>query len=210
VYEGKHAAVEEGEEEEEEERIHVCLHSSEQLRRPMEIQYDIDSTLGYARSLAFAKRGLMINLAPQFLSNIRTNLHIYTYVSHDYGRGPQQVRVKLHEAPQYCLGYSTRQQDTKVYVFFPRQWHPEKPTNFPGKEDGIKHEMLRVWTDELLLSAIARHVRASKGQHMPSLWKQARLNAEARYNEESARNKDVSLHQTLHYPLKHATRRHDC
>jgi hypothetical protein len=108
VFEGRHADVDEGEEEEEEERMHVCLHSSEQRHRPTHIKYDVDSTLGYPTSLAFAKHGIMINLAPQFYSNIRTNLHLYTHVTHDYGRGPRQVRVQLHEVPHYCLGYLTQ------------------------------------------------------------------------------------------------------
>ena len=121
VFEGKHADLDEGEEEEEEERMHVCLHRSEQRHRPMLIQYDIDSALGYATSLAFAKHGLMVNLAPQFHANIRTNLHLYSHVTHDYGRGPRQVRVGLHDVPHYCLGYLSQQEHTRVYVFFPRQ-----------------------------------------------------------------------------------------
>jgi hypothetical protein len=204
IFEGRHNEVEEGEEPEEEERIHVCLHKSEQEQRhrPMDIEFDVDSILGYATSLAFAKRGLMINLAPQFPTNIQTNLHLYSHVSHDYGRGPQQVRVKLHEIPHYCLGHLTGQQDTQVYIFFPRQWHPDKQTNFPGKQDGVKHRVLQIWTDKILLPAIAQHVTSGVGQHMPSSWLQARLNAEARYREANgSRIEGMSILQMLHYPL---------
>ena len=202
IFEGKHAEVGEGEEEEEEERMHVCLYSSEQQHRRMLIRYDIDSALGYATSLAFARRGLMINFAPQFHTNIRINLHLYTHVTYDYGRGPRQVRLKLHELPHYCLGYLSQQEHTKVYVFFPRQWHPEKQTNFPGQKDDVKHKLLQVWTDEILLPAIARHVSSDDGQHMPSSWRQARLNAEARFREANTRSKGASLHQMLHYALQ--------
>ena len=202
IFEGRHAEVEEGEEEEEEEQMHVCLHRSEQLHRPMLIQYDIDSALGYANSLAFAKGGLMINLSPRFHTNIQTNLHLYTYVTHDYGRGPRQVRVRLHEVPHYCLGYLTEQERTQVYVFFPQQWHPDKRTNFPGKKGTIKHELLRVWTDEILLPALARHITSDIGQHMPSSWHQARFNSEARFREARVHNKNISLSQMLHYPLQ--------
>ena len=205
VFEGRHAEVDEGEEEEEEERMHVCLHRSEQAARPMLIQYDIDSLLGYAHSLAFAKQGLMVNLAPQFQANIQTNLHLFTYVTYDYGRGPRPVRVKLHRVPHYCLGYLTHQESTQVYVFFPAQWHPDKPTNFPGKRNGRAHEMLRVWTDEILLPALARHATADIGQHMPSSWRQASLNAQARFGETNTRGKGQGAYQRLHYPLQAET-----
>jgi hypothetical protein len=163
IFEGKHARIDEGEEDEEEERMQVCLYSSEQAHRPTNIKFDIDSTLGYATNLAFSKRGLMVNLSPRFYTNIQTSLHLYTYVTYDYGRGPRQVRVKLHQVPHYCLGYVAGQEDTRVYIFFPRQWHPNKQTSFPGKKDNVKHEILRIWTDEILLPVIARHVDSDVG-----------------------------------------------
>lgn len=202
VFEGKHAAVDKGEEEEEEERMYVCLYRSEQAHRSMNIKYNSNSTLGYTTNLVFAKRGLMVNLSPRFHTNIQTGLHLFMHVTHDSGRGPRQVRVKLHEVPHCCLGYIAGQDNTRVYIFFPRQWHPNKQTNFPGKKDNIKHEILCIWTDDILLPAIARHVDSDVGQHMPSSWRQARLNSEARFREAYVQDKDAKLFQMLYYPLQ--------
>ncbi len=130
----------------------LCL-SCSQLESAAEVSFDIDSFLGYAHSLAFARRGITINLFPQFHSNIRTDLHLYYTVYHDFGRGPRPVKVKLHQVPHYYLGRVIGHEDISTYIFFPRMYDPEKPTNFPGKGGGQAHDLLRTWTDRILLPA---------------------------------------------------------
>jgi hypothetical protein len=46
--------------------VTVCLACSEQLACTNEVQYDIDSIIRFAQSLAFARQGLYLNFAPQF------------------------------------------------------------------------------------------------------------------------------------------------
>ena len=54
----------------------VCLACSNQLPRTEVVQYDIDSLIGFAQSLAFIRRGLFLNLTPHFSQNIQTNVHL--------------------------------------------------------------------------------------------------------------------------------------
>jgi hypothetical protein len=184
----------------------LCLKCSQYNDPPSaKILYDIDSFLGYATSLAFARQGITINLYPRYHTNIRTNLHLYTTVFHDYGKGPKAMRVKLHRVPHYCLGRVLGHEDISVYVFFPGMFDPEKPTNFPGKGAGEPHGLLRSWTDHVLLPALFRHVSPSTRQHLPSSWEHARRKAEARYAQnrgqvgpDQAEPRALSLHYPLH------------
>ena len=82
--------------------------------------FDIDSFLGYTRSLAFAKQGFDINLFPRFHANIQNNLYLYTTIYYDYGRGEKPVKVKLQKVPHYCLGRVLGHEDILVYIFFPK------------------------------------------------------------------------------------------
>src|SRR5579871_1808981 len=178
-------------------RINVCLACSEQRHRPQRIRFDIDSVIGFASSLAFARRGVKINFAPQFHENLQTSVHLTHVVQYDSGRGPRPIHVKLHEIPHYCFGRVIGQEDMAIYILFPNQWTPEKPTNFPGKLNGQKHGTLQAWTDSILLPALAAHLPADIAQHMSASFKNAQLSAKAANREAQARvNKNNARHQS--------------
>lgn len=183
---------------------HICLACSQVEARTIEVMFDIDSFLGYTRSLAFAKQGFDINLFPRFHANIQNNLHLYTTVYYDYGRGEKPVKVKLQKVPHYCLGRVLGHEDILVYIFFPKMYHPDKVTNFPGSGGGRKHDLLRTWTNSVLIPAIFRHVPATGRQRIPCSWEQARGKAEAYYKERYTRGdprEAPSQARSLHYSL---------
>ncbi|OBT60329.1 hypothetical protein VE03_10768, partial [Pseudogymnoascus sp. 23342-1-I1] len=197
----------EGEAEQGREGAQVCLRCSQVGgETPAEINFDIDSFLGYASSLAFARRGVTINLFPRFHSNLRTNLHLYTTAYHDAGRGERPMKVPLHRVTHYCLGRVLGHEDISIYVFFPRMFAAERATNFPGKGGGDEHHLLRTWTDRILLPAVFRHAPATSRQHLPPSWEQAWRKAEAHYAERRGQAEDenasgarsLSLHYDLH------------
>jgi hypothetical protein len=183
--------------------IRVCLPCSEQVHRPIHSRFDFDSILGFAQSLGFAKRGIMVNLAPQFSTNIQTNLHLSLPVTYTVGQREHTRQVSLHKIPHYRLGRLIGHGDVDVYIFFPQQWSPDKPTNFPGKEAGEKHGVLRKWTDDILLPSIARWVDSDTGQHLPASWQNALLQAQAHNRETHALfDKSESSYHQLHFPLQ--------
>ena len=182
----------------------MCLACSQVDRANAQASYDIDSSLGYATSLAFARQGLRINLYPRFHTNIKTNLHLFEIVKFDFGRGEKSVKVPLHDVPHYYLGRVIGHEDTNVYIFFPRMWNPEKQTNFPGSGDGEAHDLLRTWTDQILLPAIFRHVSSSSRQHIPPSWDSARRASRAAALERRGQTDANDLNffsQSLHYPI---------
>jgi hypothetical protein len=54
----------------------VCLHKEETRAVDADIAFDIDSFLGFATSLAFAKKGLWSQIAPQTKQNLSADVHI--------------------------------------------------------------------------------------------------------------------------------------
>ena len=185
---------------------HLCLRCSQVETSSAEISFDIDSLVGFADSLAFARQGLTITLSPRFHSNIRTDLHIQMTAWRDSPQGPKAVQVPLHHVPHYCLGRVVGREDITVYLFFPRMYEPGKEHNFPGRgSSGQAHHLLRTWTDSILIPAVFRHVSPSSRQHIPPSWEAARRKAQAYYQEYRSgvaedERKEVQL-QTLHYLL---------
>ena len=166
--------------------------------------FDIDSFLGYASSLAFARQGVLINLYPRFHTNITSGLHLYSTVHHDFGRGEKAIRVLLHTVPHYCLGRVLGHKDASIFIFFPCMFYPDKATNFPGKGNGEAHALLRTWTDQLLLPALFRHVPASSRQHLPFSWDYTRRKATAyssEYQGQVATSESNALSLSLYYTL---------
>ena len=121
----------------------MCLTCSEIELDLAQASFDINSFLGFAQDLAFARQGLDVNLFPRFYTNIQNDLYLYTTVHYDYRRGERPVRVKLHQVPHYCFGRVLGHEDITLYIFFPRMFALEKATNFPGKGTGQAHNLLR-------------------------------------------------------------------
>jgi hypothetical protein len=189
----------------EETRPNVCVSCSQTDHASAAIQYDFDSFLGWAHSLAFARQGLLFNFTPRFHDNIKTDLHLYMQVS-DFTNPdrPKQLKVKLHRVPHICLGRVISQEGISVYIFFPRMWEPTKETNFPGRGDGEPSALLRHWTDLILLPALKRNVSPTSRQHLPFDWEHARGKAEAYSREQSGGGDDGSSgikSKAMHYEL---------
>ena len=189
-------------------RISLCLSESELKQSPDTIvEFDVDSLLGFARSLAFARRGIMLDFVPQFYQNISSNVHLTLPVQVERPRGGfKTAQVMLHKIPHISFGRVLGQEDIGIYIFFPRQYDAHKATNFPGQRHGRKHRILQQWTDHVLLPAIQRHSSAGILQHLPSSWLGAQLAALARHNESLAREGSKhTRHQSRTYPLKPGT-----
>jgi len=125
-------------------RAKLCMNCSQTHADSATIQYDFDSFLGYAQSLAFARHGLQINLAPKFAMNISTDIHLYTVVIDTSNPNhPRERPIKLYRVPHIYLGRVINHEDITVYIFFPNMWFPEKKTNFPRKGDREASSLLR-------------------------------------------------------------------
>jgi hypothetical protein len=181
----------------------VCLACTEQPSDARVSQFDIDSTIGFAQSLAFARHGLCLNFAPQFHQNIQSNVHLSMQVIDHSGGRARAKRIPLFKIPHITLGRVVGIEGMSVYAFFPKQWNIEKQTNFPGKLNGNEHGILEQWTNAILLPSLASCLSSDIGQHLPPSLLLAQLRAKARYHENQARaNREDFAHQSLHYLIQ--------
>ena len=182
----------------------LCLRCSQVEETSGRVNFDIDSFVGFARSLAVARQGITVNLFPRFYKNFQSSQHLFAVVHYDFGRGERAIKVPLHKVPMIYLGRVIGRDDIEIYVLFERMYHPDKPTNFPGTADGEKHGLIRTWVDSIFLPALFRHLPATSRQHFPHSWEHARLKAQAYRKERRVRvggEKLANQALSLHYPI---------
>jgi hypothetical protein len=84
----------------------VCLHKEETRAVDADIAFDIDSFLGFATSLAFAKKGLWSQIAPQTKQNLSADVHIQERMftqNENPGRSDHFNQSKNVESNAYAL-----------------------------------------------------------------------------------------------------------
>jgi hypothetical protein len=174
----------------------VCLpcSSNEEAPTPPGVTYDIDSIMGFVPSLALAKQGIRFNLTPHVVSNLESDIHLTFPVSTGHGRTRQ---VPLHTIPHYLFGRLVGHEDITIYLFFPRLWEKSKMNNY------LSQELLRRWTDRVLLPAIYSQASASTVQHYPGAYDHGALASKAGHTESHARkDKSGARHQYIHHFLQ--------
>jgi hypothetical protein len=168
-------------------QVHLCLACSQTMAPSLWAEYDIDSKLGFASSLAFAREGINLNLYPQYHQNIKTNIHLFWTIDITTPRGRKPKRVALHRIPHINIGRVHGAEDTEVYIFFPEMYNAQKVTNFPGKADDKANELIRVWMDEIFIPSLFEVLSPAQRMKYPKTWLEAKLRARAQYSERSTR-----------------------
>jgi hypothetical protein len=159
------------------------------------ITYDVDSIMGFARTLAVAKQGIRFNATPHILSNLDSDIHLtlLTPTSNDRTR-----RVPLHMVPHYQFGRVVGYKDVTLYLFFPYLYERRKANNY------LNQDTLRRWTDRVLLPTIYSQVSASILQHYPAGYEHSKLSGKAGHTEaHSRKDKSGVRHQYIHHFLQH-------
>jgi hypothetical protein len=183
----------EGEVEAEENRSYVCLHASEHhddVQVP-EVLFDIDSIMGFASSLAVAKQGIKVNLAPHMIYNLSADIHLTLPVEID----GKERRVPLHEVPHYQFGRLVGKEDVTLYLFFPRLYsHDSRQNSY------LKQTTLQRWTDQVLLRALYEQATGGTSQHYPASYAHGKLSSLAKYTESHSRLEGAARQQAIsHY-----------
>ena len=168
-------------------QVYLCLACSQTMAPLLWAEYNIDSKLGFASSLAFAREGINLNLYPQYHQNIKTNIHLFWTIDITTPRGRKPKRVALHRIPHINIGRVHGAEDTEVYIFFPEMYNAQKVTNFPGKADDKANELIRVWMDEIFIPSLFEVLSPAQRMKYPKTWLEAKLRARAQYSERSTR-----------------------
>ncbi len=154
----------------------VCLHKEETHPIKTDVAHDIDSFLGFFRSLAAARQGIIYQPAPMMRQNIATDVHLQTIV-HDQPENPEQAprptSVMLKDVPHFLLGRVVGAPDITVHILFPHLYMAQ--TKFVA----MTKEQLSCWIDDIFHPTIYRFCRAHYTQHLPSSFRHAQANSRA-------------------------------
>ena len=172
---------------------HVCLHLEDERSTSVgsTTEYDIDSLMGYATSLAFATKGIKWNSVPPNMLNIQTPLH------HIRREGNENA-LEMWRTNHFCFGSLVNDPDVKVYLAFP---HLEKTY---GRTNYLTDDHFRRWNDEILYPILRDVLPVSEYQYLPSSWKQAKEEAQAKHQKHQTEGAagHQPKQQTLTYPIK--------
>jgi hypothetical protein len=156
--------------------MHVCLHAEETETIETDVAFDIDSFLGFFRSLAAIRHGLLYQPAPIMRQNMTTDVHIQTKV-HEAQEDPELPSrsrlAMLKDVPHFLLGRIVGAENVTVHILFPHL--PLTQEKFVS----LSKEQITRWVDDIFHPAIYRSCRAHYTQHLPATYRNALANSRA-------------------------------
>jgi hypothetical protein len=181
----------------EEPRRNVCLH--EEVSAPSQplVSFDIDSLLGFPRSLAAFRQGFRYTPVKQLAFNIKADLHVQRTISYITADGrPHRVSHNLRDIPHLYFGLVEGLYHCPVYIFFPSLMDPSRPFTY------ITDQQMTRFIDNAMWPACKDHLEADVQQHMPPSHGVAELKARARAKEQRVRNDENSPVQNSTFLLR--------
>lgn len=155
---------------------HVCLHKEETRPVETDVAFDIDSFLGFFRSLAAARKGIVYQPASLMRQNISTDVHLQTPVYNqpdDAEETPRSSLAMLKNVPHFLLGRVVGATDITVHVLFPHLSVAQ------DKFVSMTNEQLARWLDNVFHPAVYRFCPAHVTQHLPGSHRHAVANSKA-------------------------------
>lgn len=156
--------------------MNLCLHEEQTHATDADVAFDIDSFLGFATSLAFAKKGLWSQISPQARQNMTADVHIQNRMfipNEDPERGDRSKLAMLQRIPHFMLGRIEGAHDITVFVLFPHI--PVLGEKFKA----LTREQLTRWVDQIYLPALHKFYKAHYTQHIPASFRTANDNSKA-------------------------------
>lgn len=156
--------------------MHVCLHKEETRPIETDVTFDIDSFLGFFRSLAAARQGILYQPAPLMRQNVTTDVHIQTKVydqTDDPEEAPRSSLAMLKNVPHFLLGRLWGATEISVHVLFPHLSVVQE------KFVSLTKDQISRWLDHIFHPAVYRFCRAHYTQHLPSSYRHALANSKA-------------------------------
>ncbi|RPA90169.1 hypothetical protein L873DRAFT_1821642 [Choiromyces venosus 120613-1] len=129
---------------------------------------DIDSVLAFPTSLAIARKGIKVAIAPGRHCNIQADLHVPVPVYNFHNNRSYVKQAAISEIPHFQLGHMYGADDYRIFLLFPKLCHKDRKTNFLND-----HELAR-FMDQIFLPAIRMHCPAPILQHLPGSFEMAK------------------------------------
>jgi hypothetical protein len=173
---------------------HICLHKETVSKGNADTVFDIDSYLGFADSLAFAKSGIEYCATPLIVQNITSDLHINHALSG--ADSEQPFPATLWNIPHFRLGHVTGASEIAIYILCPHL--PIEGETFFS----LTHNQLRRWTDGLLIPALEASYDPHITQHYAASFRNAYNDSRAHQVEMRQTKKEgLDVQQTIYHHL---------
>ena len=180
---------------------HVCLQKEKTKVLAAQVSYDIDSFLGFADSLCFARQGLHYQPAPMRVQNMQTDVHIKSTVFRDIdpqpASPPRPALSMLKDIPHFHFGRVEGGNHIALYILFPHLDNNDRTFTALSKPQYSR------WMDQIFHPAVYHVCEAHVTQHLSTSYERALATSRARQVEgrrlESA---SYQAQQALVYYLK--------
>ena len=161
-----------------EEPLQVCMHAEAVHGGEAYVQYDVDSFLGFARTLAFCKDFLQLTCDPSDQRNIHAPLHLDTaHCSTKEDRKSFRNHVDVKKVPHCFLGLANGIASVAVYLLFPHL--PCAGEDFYALQ-GKQRER---FVDQVLLPSLRAVLPDGSMIDLPGSYEQATANSNAQHKE---------------------------
>lgn len=153
----------------------VCLHKEETRAVAPQVAFDVDSFLGFATSLAIARKGLWYQPVSIKVQNIVADNHLEIGVPVGIGddQGSRQQQRMLRDVPHFLLGRVVGCHDITVHVLLPHLYTTGE------KFVSLTSEQLARWVDQVYTPALHEFYDAHYTQHLPASYRHASANSKA-------------------------------
>lgn len=175
----------------------ICLHTQRVFSSAATVSFDIDSFIGFPRTLGALRRGFRWCPAKHMSFKIRNNLHVKRRVSVEGPEGrPVQRTVHLRDIPHLYLGAVDGLFQCALYVFFPRLMKLD--TTFSYLEDAV----VRRFVDDAMIPCCQQFLQLDQLQHLPPSQQIAELKARAKGREQQQDRGERGLKNYTTYALQ--------
>ena len=165
----------------------VCLHAEKTEPTTVDVAVDIDSFMGFARSLAVFATGINLTMAASSMKNIKTDLHLSTGIHKKAGNTspsdlPEEKPLDLRKHSHIYLGYVHGvSRHTAVFIVFPH-------LPFEKQDEGrnfiaLTKPQSKRWHDRILIPAVDTVVPAHTSQYFPRSFDHAEARSYAHQRE---------------------------
>ena len=185
----------------------ICLHAEESRPQAPTIAFDIDSCIGFATSLEFARYGIRFQAIPTLKQNVTSNLHISNprYDSRTDENGDTvyiEKQSSMLRTPHFRFGSVEGAREMDIYLLWPYLQH-DRPSDGPATFVSLTHDQYAIWFDDIFYPALHACLEAHVLQHLPSSYRCAFGDSRARQLDTRVTDThSYSAQQAIHYVIQ--------
>jgi len=167
------------------------------------IDFDVDSLVAFASSLAVARTGIQWLPHQSTMSVLTTDLHMAPIQCEwtDQHSHIHRRYIAIHKIPNFCFGRINHSTFLTLHILFPELYTPLESPSPSNLGRRLRESEFMTLINDILLPIIYRHVLSSTNQAYPASYHHAKANSRAHGRETHQRDFKTTLEQQITYFL---------